>query len=152
MVLTNILVCLVCVQMISLTYCFSGEMLPYSDPNTCADNEYFDLRLRKCIPCNELQNLEPTKDSELLNSFLGDSYNVNAHTEWTYLFQSCHARVTCRVRLCIRMLASFQYVNGVQTIKCQQQINSTAFHVQPRLSTEIILLFVHHVEWKRYMV
>jgi hypothetical protein len=154
MVFMNILVCLALVQIISLTYGFSGEMLPYSDPNTCADNEYFDSRLFKCIPCSDLKNLEPTKDSGLLNKIiiLTNSYNRNAHIEWTYLFQSCHALVTCRVRLCIWIAVSFQSVNCVQTIKCQQQINLTVFHVQLRLSTEMILWFVQHAEFRRYMV
>jgi hypothetical protein len=103
MVIMNVLVCWLLVQIISLTYGFSGEMLPYSDPNACADNEYFDSRSLKCIPCNDLTNLEPTKDSKLLNKIiiLANSHNLNVHIEWTYLFQSYHAHVTCRVRLCI---------------------------------------------------
>lgn len=103
MVIMSVLVCWLLVQIISLTYGFSGEMLPYSDPNTCADNEYFDSRSLNCIPCNDLKNLEPTKDSKLLNKIiiLANSHNLNVHMEWTYLFQSYHAHVTCRVRLCI---------------------------------------------------
>jgi hypothetical protein len=154
MVFLNILVFIELVQIISSTYGFSGEMLPYSDPNTCADNEYFDSRLLKCIPCNDLKNLEPTKDSGLLNKIiiLTNYYSRNAHIQWTYLFQSCHALVTCRVRLCTWMAASSQSVNCVQTIKCQQQTNLTAFHVQQRLSTEMTLWFVQHVGFRRYMV
>jgi len=103
MVFMNVLVCWALVQIISLTYGFSGEMLPYSDPNACADNEYFDSSSLKCIPCNDVKNLEPTKDSEFLNKIiiLTNSHYINVHIEWTYLFQSCHAHVTCRVRLCI---------------------------------------------------
>jgi hypothetical protein len=153
-VFMNMLVFLALVQIISSTYGFSAEMLPCSDPNTCADNEYFDSRLLKCIPCNDFKNLEPTKDSGLLNKIiiLTNPCNRNAHIGWTYLFQSCHALVTCRVRLCIWMAVSSQPVNCIQTIKCQQQMNLTAFHVQLRLSTEMTLWFVQHVGFRRYMV
>jgi len=89
MVFMNVLVCWALIQIISLTYGFSGEMLPYSDPNTCADNEYFDSSSLKCIPCNDVENLEPTKDSELLNNIiiLTSSHYLNVHTEWTYCFR-----------------------------------------------------------------
>jgi hypothetical protein len=52
--------------MIPWTYGFSGEILSYSDPTNCADKEYFDVHSLKCVACNELENLEPTTDSELL--------------------------------------------------------------------------------------
>jgi len=89
MVFMNVLVCWALVQIISLTYGFSGEMLPYSDPNTCADNEYFDSSSLKCIPCNEVENLEPTNDSELLSKIiiLTNSCYLNVHIEWSYRFR-----------------------------------------------------------------
>jgi hypothetical protein len=52
--------------MIPWTYGFSGEILSYSDQTNCADKEYFDVHSLKCVACNEVENLAPTTDSELL--------------------------------------------------------------------------------------
>jgi hypothetical protein len=66
MAFMSVLMCLALVHMISSTYGLSAEIVPYSDPTYCADNEYFDIQLLRCVSCNELKNLKPTKDSELL--------------------------------------------------------------------------------------
>lgn len=66
MAFINVLTFLASVYIISSTYGLSGEIVSYSDPTYCAENEYFDMQLLKCISCNELKNLIPTEDSELL--------------------------------------------------------------------------------------
>jgi hypothetical protein len=64
--LISVLTCLASVHTISLTYGLSAEIVPYSDPTYCVNNEYFDIQLLKCVSCNELKYLKPTEDSELL--------------------------------------------------------------------------------------
>lgn len=90
MVLVNILICLASFRIISWTYGFSGEILLYSDPTNCADNEYFDAHLIKCVVCNELENLEPTIDSELLIiiKFFSPTVIMLMYTEWSLCFRA----------------------------------------------------------------
>lgn len=90
MVLVNILICLASVLIVSWTYGFSGEILLYSDPTNCADKEYFDAHLLKCVVCNELGNLEPTTDSELLITikFFSHTFIMLMYTEWSLCFRA----------------------------------------------------------------
>ncbi|PSN51036.1 hypothetical protein C0J52_15421 [Blattella germanica] len=53
------------------TFGLSGEISIYSDPSNCIDNEFFDIHLLKCVPCNEQKNLEPTKDSNKIVQLTG---------------------------------------------------------------------------------
>jgi hypothetical protein len=84
MAFINVLTFLASVYVISSTYGLSGEIVSYSDPTYCAENEYFDMQLLKCISCNELKNLVPTEDSELLliireiSSSHGGEYDVQS--------------------------------------------------------------------------
>lgn len=90
MVLVNILIYLASVRIVSWTYGFSGEILLYSDPTNCAHNEYFDVHLLKCVVCNELENLEPTTDSELLIiiKFFLHTVVTLIYTEWSLCFRA----------------------------------------------------------------
>jgi len=90
MAFIGVLICLALVETIPSTYGLSGEILSYSDPTNCADNEYFDAHSLMCVSCNGLKNLEPTKDSELLIriSFLTYSDNVTVHTNKTLSFRA----------------------------------------------------------------
>ena len=50
------------------TYAFSGEITPYADPSNCANNEYFDIHLLRCVVCDELKYLVPSTSSKFYYS------------------------------------------------------------------------------------
>ena len=62
--LENKLLTLMLIITFTTMYGFAGEITPYADVTNCVDNEYFDIHLLKCITCEELKNLEPTRDSK----------------------------------------------------------------------------------------
>jgi hypothetical protein len=90
MALVKILICVASVRIVSWAYGFSGEILLYSDPTDCADNEYFDVQLLKCVACNELENLTPATDSELLITikFFWHKVIMLMYTEWSLCFRA----------------------------------------------------------------